>query len=127
MGRVPSTNTQKRPWSLLRAREQPCMQTVQLQSLPCEFRCKAHMLQAKPWRQSHASTDGGAQQAKLQGGQRKFVPAKTALGPNSSSIRSSWLYFDKRSLRHGAPVLICPVRRPTTRSAMKESSVSPER
>ena len=29
--------------------------------------------------------------------------------------------------RQGAPVLICPVDRPTARSAMKESSVSPLR
>merc|ERR1712146_68377 len=60
-------------------------------------------------------------------GQRKLTPAYTARGPSSSSIRSSWLYLARRSLRHGAPVLISPVRRPTTKSAMKESSVSPER
>merc|ERR1712151_136778 len=62
-----------------------------------------------------------------QAGHRKPVPAYVALPPSSSSIRRSWLYFARRSLRHGAPVLIWPVRRPTTRSAMKESSVSPER
>ena len=27
--------------------------------------------------------------------------------PSSSSIRRSWLYFARRSERHGAPVLIC--------------------
>lgn len=42
-------------------------------------------------------------------------------------MRISWLYLQRRSERHGAPVLIWPVRRPTTRSAMKESSVSPDR
>ena len=31
------------------------------------------------------------------------------------------------SERHGAPVLIWPVHSPTTKSAMKQSSVSPER
>ena len=36
-------------------------------------------------------------------------------------------YFARRSERHGAPVLICPVLSPTAKSAMKESSVSPER
>ena len=39
-------------------------------------------------------------------GCRKWVPANLAEEPSSSSIRSSWLYFAKRSLRHGAPVLI---------------------
>merc|ERR1712151_785506 len=68
-----------------------------------------------------------AEPAPHQAGHRKPVPAYVALPPSSSSIRKSWLYFARRSLRHGAPVLICPVRRPTTRSAMKESSVSPDR
>lgn len=30
----------------------------------------------------------------------------------------TWLYFARRSDRHGAPVLICPVHRPTAISAM---------
>eukprot|EP01139_Manchomonas_bermudensis_P001987 Amastigsp_a3406_21.p5 type:complete len:113 gc:universal Amastigsp_a3406_21:75-413(+) len=42
-------------------------------------------------------------------------------------MRMSWLYLARRSERHGAPVLIWPVPSPTTRSAMKQSSVSPER
>ena len=42
-------------------------------------------------------------------------------------MRSSWLYLARRSERHGAPVLIWPVHRPTARSAMNVSSVSPER
>mmetsp|Transcript_74640 Transcript_74640/g.216581 ORF Transcript_74640/g.216581 Transcript_74640/m.216581 type:complete len:227 (+) Transcript_74640:614-1294(+) len=59
---------------------------------------------------------------------RKPGPAKVHLptAESSSSMRRSWLYFARRSERHGAPVLISPVRRPTTRSAMKESSVSPD-
>mmetsp|Transcript_15178 Transcript_15178/g.63102 ORF Transcript_15178/g.63102 Transcript_15178/m.63102 type:complete len:283 (-) Transcript_15178:432-1280(-) len=42
-------------------------------------------------------------------------------------MRRSWLYLANRSDRHGAPVLIWPEARPTERSAMKVSSVSPER
>mmetsp|Transcript_53569 Transcript_53569/g.125392 ORF Transcript_53569/g.125392 Transcript_53569/m.125392 type:complete len:229 (-) Transcript_53569:274-960(-) len=57
---------------------------------------------------------------------RKASPAYEHREPSSSSMRSSWLYFESRSLLHGAPVLISPVRRPTTKSAMKESSVSPD-
>jgi hypothetical protein len=38
----------------------------------------------------------------------------------------TWLYLDRRSERQGAPVLIWPVDRPTAKSAMNESSVSPE-
>ena len=38
----------------------------------------------------------------------------------------TWLYLALRSERQGAPVLIWPEARPTARSAMKESSVSPE-
>jgi len=40
-------------------------------------------------------------------GLRKLLPAYLAPAPSSSSIRSIWLYFASRSLRHGAPVLIC--------------------
>ena len=40
-------------------------------------------------------------------GLRKLLPAYLAPAPSSSSIRNSWLYFASRSLRHGAPVLIC--------------------
>ena len=42
-------------------------------------------------------------------------------------MRSSWLYLATRSLRAGAPVLICPQLVATARSAMVASSVSPER
>ena len=42
-------------------------------------------------------------------------------------MRSSWLYFATRSLRDGAPVLICPAFTATARSAIVVSSVSPER
>ena len=40
---------------------------------------------------------------------------------------ASWLYFATRSDRQGAPVLICPAFVATARSAMKVSSVSPDR
>jgi len=40
-------------------------------------------------------------------GRRKFLPAYFALAPSSSSMRRIWLYLASRSLRHGAPVLIC--------------------
>lgn len=42
----------------------------------------------------------------LLSGLRKWVPANLAWFPSSSSIRRSWLYLAKRSLRHGAPVFI---------------------
>ena len=42
-------------------------------------------------------------------------------------MRMSWLYFSTRSPRQGAPVLRWPVRMATVRSAMKLSTVSPER
>ena len=54
-------------------------------------------------------------------------PGYDAAGPRRSSMRSSWLYLAVRSPRAGAPVLICPAPVATARSAMKVSSVSPER
>merc|ERR1719487_1601921 len=63
----------------------------------------------------------------IQAGLRHVAPAYTASAPSSSSIRISWLYLALRSERHGAPVLIWPVHRPTAMSAMVVSSVSPER
>ena len=54
-------------------------------------------------------------------------PKNSALSPSSSSILKRRLYFATRSLRLGAPVLICPVFRATARSAIAVSSVSPER
>lgn len=50
-----------------------------------------------------------------------------ALSPSYSSILNNWLYFASLSLLAGAPVLICPQPRATTKSAMKVSSVYPER
>lgn len=41
-------------------------------------------------------------------------------------MRNSWLYFARRSPRQHAPDLICPVARPTVRSAIKSSVVSPD-
>src|SRR5262249_37165878 len=54
-------------------------------------------------------------------------PAYIACCPSSSSIRSNWLYLAVRSDRASDPVLICPQLVATARSAMVESSVSPER
>jgi len=42
-------------------------------------------------------------------------------------MRISWLYLATRSVREALPVLICPAPQATARSAMKVSSVSPER
>jgi len=69
----------------------------------------------------------GKQHCVLLYGFLKASPANFPLAPSSSSMRKSWLYLAKRSERQGAPVLIWPVRRPTTKSAMVLSSVSPER
>ena len=56
-----------------------------------------------------------------------FLYPYTARLPNSSSMRSNWLYFAIRSLRLSEPVLICPLLVATAMSAMVASSVSPER
>ena len=42
-------------------------------------------------------------------------------------MRRSWLYLAMRSVRLAEPVLIWPALVATARSAMKVSSVSPER
>jgi hypothetical protein len=42
-------------------------------------------------------------------------------------MRRSWLYFATRSVRAGAPVLICPAFTATARSEIVASSVSPLR
>lgn len=79
-----------------------------------------------PARQAHASASSAEQRlAYCQPMWRHCSPAYRAAEPSSSSMRSSWLYLALRSERQGAPVLIWPVDRPTARSAMKESSVSP--
>ena len=55
---------------------------------------------------------------------RAPVPAKarrprySAASPRPSSMRSNWLYFAVRSLRAGAPDLICPQFVATARSAI---------
>ncbi len=54
-------------------------------------------------------------------------PPYWAAAPNSSSIRSSWLYLAIRSLREAEPVLIWQVAKATARSAIVASSVSPLR
>src|ERR1019366_5563094 len=56
-----------------------------------------------------------------------FLPRNCAAGPSRSSMRSNWLYFEMRSVRLAEPVLIWPALVATARSAMKGSSVSPER
>ena len=55
------------------------------------------------------------------------IPGKIAVSPRASSILKSWLYFAILSEREAEPVLICPQFIATARSAMVESSVSPER
>ena len=59
--------------------------------------------------------------------QRNATPKYCALLPNSSSMRSNWLYFAMRSERLAEPVLIWPVFKATAKSAMVVSSVSPLR
>ena len=54
-------------------------------------------------------------------------PAYPASLPSSSSMRSSWLYFEIRSDRDNEPVLICVARVPTEISAIVLSEVSPDR
>jgi hypothetical protein len=46
--------------------------------------------------------------------------------PASPRCATIWLYLAKRSELQGAAVFICPVQSPTTRSAIKVSSVSPD-
>src|SRR5216684_9328699 len=55
------------------------------------------------------------------------LPAYFAWLPSSCSMRSNWLYLAVRSDRASDPVLIWPQLVATARSAMVESSVSPER
>src|SRR5687767_9837018 len=54
-------------------------------------------------------------------------PAKTPVSARSSSISSSRLYLESRSLRDADPVLIRPLLTATARSAIESSHVSPER
>ena len=54
-------------------------------------------------------------------------PNKIARAPSSASIASRRLYFATRSERESEPVLIWPQPVATARSAMVESSVSPDR
>ena len=55
------------------------------------------------------------------------LPAYRAAPPSCSSMRSSWLYLAVRSDLARLPVLIWPQPSATAKSAMVESSVSPER
>jgi hypothetical protein len=69
-------------------------------------------------------TEGEEQLHRTQNASR---PGYSAVSPRSSAMRSSWLYLAMRSVRLALPVLIWPARVATARSAMKVSSVSPER
>jgi hypothetical protein len=67
------------------------------------------------------SKNGGDFYATLNG------DSNSAEAPRDLSISSSLLYFAIRSLRHADPVLIWPPPMATAKSAMKLSSVSPDR
>jgi hypothetical protein len=54
------------------------------------------------------------------------APLKIAFCPNSSLISNNLLYLAILSDLDIEPVLICPVPNPTTKSAINESSVSPD-
>ena len=57
---------------------------------------------------------------------KKPLPKYLASVPSVSSIRRSWLYFAVLSVLETEPVLIWPAFKPTERSLMKTSSVSPD-
>jgi hypothetical protein len=59
--------------------------------------------------------------------QNASLPGNSAESPRSEQMRRSWLYLATRSERQALPVLIWPLRVATARSAIKASSVSPER
>jgi hypothetical protein len=59
--------------------------------------------------------------------QGKLLPSYLASPSSSSSMARRRLYLAIRSERFSEPVLICPAAVPIAKSAMKESSVSPER
>src|SRR5690606_24880747 len=69
--------------------------------------------------------DGGEEE--VAASHSAFRPGYSAVSASSSAMRRSWLYFATRSVRLALPVLICPARVATARSAMNVSSVSPER
>ena len=55
---------------------------------------------------------------------RRPAAAKRAIGPSSSSIRRSWLYFATRSVRDAEPVLIWPQLVATGAGQIKTGSAS---
>ena len=59
--------------------------------------------------------------------QGKLLPSYLASPSSSSSMARRRLYLASRSDWVMEPFLICPAAVPTAKSAMKESSVSPER
>src|SRR5690606_10806745 len=81
-----------------------------------------------PEREDRGGQQHGQRQPPPDGHEGKRLrPGQMAIDPSSSSIRSNWWYFAPRSVRDALPVLIWPALVATARSAMKVSSVSPER
>src|SRR5205085_9711374 len=80
-------------------------------------------------RRAERADDPRAAHRKAQPARRRATscPGYLAASSSSSSMRSRRLYLATRSLRDGAPVLICPALTATARSAIEVSSVSPER
>src|SRR6266446_6015711 len=58
---------------------------------------------------------------------KRFIKRRDCHEKGSYSMRRSALYFTTRSLRAGAPVLVCPLPSATTKSAISVFSVSPGR
>lgn len=84
------------------------------------------------WRQGRSFFNGGTVRSAgpptgIERGAYRPRRPRVARRPSSSSIASRRLYLQTRSLRAGAPVLICPAESPTARSAIEVSSVSPLR
>src|SRR5258708_6963521 len=75
----------------------------------------------------HASNGPASNPARYASAFSAALPAYFAWPPSCCSIRNNWLYLAVRSERASEPVLIWPQLVATARSAMVESSVSPER
>ena len=87
----------------------------------------ADLAVADGWRSFATSTSSASPEMSCASSSVSSSPCRCSCSSRSSSMRSSWLYLATRSLRAGAPVLICPQLVATARSAMVASSVSPER
>ena len=66
--------------------------------------CFACVIETANWPENYAASKYAA--AKID------FPGNRAAAPNSSSMRSNWLYFAMRSVREAEPVLICPASSP---------------